>query len=64
SLRISYLSKADADKSYVYPHDDPKAVVSQVYVEGVPSYFEPKSLGFEKSLVERWPALKRIIRDK
>ena len=62
SLRSNYLSKADSDESYVYPHDDPKAVVSQVYVEGVPAYFEPKSSGFEKSLVERWPALKRIIR--
>jgi putative ATPase len=62
SLRSNYLSKADSDESYVYPHDDPKAVVSQVYVEGVPAYFGPKSSGFEKSLVERWPALKRIIR--
>jgi hypothetical protein len=37
-------------------------VVSQVYVEEVPEYFSPKSSGFEKGLVDRWPALKRIIR--
>ena len=63
SLRSNYLSKAESDDSYIYPHDDAKAVVSQVYVEGVPAYFEPKNSGFEKTLLERWPVLKRIIRD-
>jgi replication-associated recombination protein RarA len=63
SLRSNYLSKAESDESYIYPHDDAKAVVSQVYVEGVPAYFEPKNSGFEKTLLERWPVLKRIIRD-
>ncbi|MEN9954448.1 MAG: hypothetical protein RLZZ41_112 [Actinomycetota bacterium] len=62
SLRSNYLAKAEATEGYQYPHDDPMAVVSQVYAEGVPDYFEPKGSGFEKSLVERWPALKRIIR--
>jgi putative ATPase len=64
SLRSNYLSKAESEDSYIYPHDDARAVVSQVYAEAVPAYFEPKSSGFEKTLVERWPALKRIIRDK
>jgi putative ATPase len=63
SLRSNYLSKAESEDSYIYPHDDARAVVSQVYAEAVPAYFEPKSSGFEKTLVERWPALKRIIRD-
>ena len=62
SLRSNYLSKADSPDSYVYPHDDPNSVVSQVYVKDVPEYFTPKGSGFEKGLVDRWPALKRIIR--
>jgi putative ATPase len=64
SLRSNYLSKSDSVEAYKYPHDDPNSVVSQVYVEGVPEYFSPKSSGFEKSLVERWTALKSIIRGK
>jgi putative ATPase len=62
SLRSNYLAKAEAAESYRYPHDDPNSVVSQVYVDEVPEYFSPKSSGFEKGLVDRWPALKRIIR--
>ena len=62
SLRSNYLSKGDTEQAYKYPHDEPNSVVSQVYVEGVPEYFTPKSSGFEKGLVDRWPALKRIIR--
>lgn len=64
SLRSNYLSKGDSIDSYQYPHDDTKGVVSQVYVDGVPGYYEPKGSGFEKALLERWPALKRIIRGK
>ena len=62
SLRSNYLAKADATEDYQYPHDDPRAVVPQVYVDGVPEYYEPKGSGFEKALAERWPTLKRIIR--
>ena len=62
SLRSNYLAKAEAAESYRYPHDDPNSVVSQVYVDEVPEYFSPQSSGFEKGLVDRWPALKRIIR--
>jgi putative ATPase len=62
SLRSNYLAKAEAAESYKYPHDDPNFVVSQVYVVEVPEYFSPKGSGFEKGLVDRWPALKRIIR--
>jgi len=62
SLRSNYLSKSESVESYKYPHDDPNSVVSQVYVDEVPEYFSPKSFGFEKGLVDRWPSLKRIIR--
>jgi putative ATPase len=62
SLRSNYLSKSDSADSYNYPHDDPNSVVPQVYAQDVPEYFTPKSSGFEKGLVDRWPALKRIIR--
>lgn len=62
SLRSNYLSKEDSQESYKYPHDDPSSVVSQVYVEDVPEYFSPKGSGFEKGLLDRWPALQRIIR--
>lgn len=61
-LRSNYLAKAESSESYVYPHDDPNSVVSQVYVPDIPAYFSPKGSGFEKGLVDRWPALKRIIR--
>ena len=61
-LRSNYLSKSEAVEGYKYPHDEPNSVVDQVYVEAVPEYFTPKSSGFEKGLVDRWPALKRIIR--
>ena len=62
SLRSNYLSKSEAAEGYKYPHDDPNSVVNQVYVEAVPEYFTPKIYGFEKGFVDRWPALKRIIR--
>jgi putative ATPase len=62
SLRSNHLAKSEASESYKYPHDDPNSVVSQVYVDEVPEYFSPKNSGFEKGLVDRWPALKRIIR--
>jgi hypothetical protein len=39
-------------------------VVTQTYVENVPEYFRPKASGFEKPLVDRWKALKAIIRGK
>ena len=64
SLRSNYLAKSESSEVYKYPHDDPNFVVGQVYVQDVPEYFTPKSSGFEKALVDRWPALRRIIRGK
>lgn len=63
-LRSNYLSKDPDGESYRYPHNEPRAVVPQVYVQDVPRYYAPNSSGFEKTLAERWPALLGIIRDK
>jgi putative ATPase len=64
SLRGTFLGRGDQDKQYLYPHDDERMVVAQSYVENVPEYFRPKASGFEKPLVDRWQALKAIIRGK
>ena len=64
SLRGTFLGRGDQDKHYQYPHDDERMVVAQNYVENVPEYFLPKVSGFEKPLVDRWKALKAIIRGK
>ena len=50
---------------YVYPHDDSKSVVQQVYTpDGVADkqYFLPKSVGKEREYVELWRKLRAIIR--
>jgi putative ATPase len=50
---------------YVYPHDDPKAVSEQEYVTGKVAnkrYYQPKEVGFERELGERWQKLRAIIR--
>lgn len=50
---------------YLYPHDDPRAVVSQIYVTGKVakrSYYQPKEVGYERELGERWARLRAIIR--
>jgi len=64
SLRGTSLGRGEGDKHYRYPHDDERMVVTQSYVDKVPEYFQPKSSGFEKPLVDRWKALKAIIRGK
>ena len=53
--------------AYLYPHDDPAAVVRQDYVEGKTKerkYFRPKAVGKERDLVERWARIRSIIRGK
>jgi putative ATPase len=64
SLRGTSLGRGEGDKQYRYPHDDERMVVAQSYVDNVPEYFHPKSSGFEKPLVDRWKAIKDIIRGK
>ena len=56
---------AGAGVGYVYPHDDPKAVVPQRYLADKTlnrTYFQPKEIGVERELVERWAKLREIIR--
>jgi putative ATPase len=56
---------AGAGVGYLYPHDDPKAVVSQRYLDDKTlnrSYFQPKDIGVERELVERWSKLRAIVR--
>jgi putative ATPase len=50
---------------YLYPHDDPKAIVEQSYVSGKAAnkkYYLPKEVGLERELGERWARLRAIIR--
>ena len=67
-LRSSNYSGAKARGNgvgYVYPHDDTRAVSEQVYVTGKAakrSYYQPKEIGFERELGERWAKLRAIIR--
>ena len=69
-LRSSNYSGAKAlgnGLGYVYPHDDPRAVVEQDYVPKALAskrYFVPKEIGFERELVERWNRLRSLIRAK
>ena len=54
-----------AGVGYRYPHDDKRSVVEQSYLEGKVAgsvYYEPKELGAEKELGERWSKLRAIIR--
>ena len=56
---------AGAGVGYLYPHDDPIAVVAQRYLDDKTigrSYYSPKDIGVERELVERWSKLRAIIR--
>ena len=54
-----------AGVGYRYPHDDKRSVVEQQYLDGQvadSSYYQPKDLGAEKELGERFARLRKIIR--
>lgn len=56
---------AGAGVGYLYPHDDPKSVVPQRYLDDKTlnrTYYLPKDIGVERELVDRWPRLRAIIR--
>lgn len=56
---------AGAGVGYLYPHDDPKAVVEQSYLDeksASATYYLPKPVGLERDLAERWAKLREIIR--
>ena len=67
-LRSSNYPGADKlgnGKGYLYPHDDPKAVSAQRYLSDElisRHYYNPKEIGAERELFERWPKLRAIIR--
>lgn len=69
-LRSSNFAGAKAQGAgvgYVYPHDDSRAVVEQTYLSGKTAnrrYYQPKEVGSERPLVERWNKLREIIRAK
>ena len=63
-LRSSASARRGAKEDYVYPHDHEHAVVPQQYVSEDRRYYEPKLLGQERSLAERFEALRAIIRGK
>jgi putative ATPase len=59
------LKATGAGVGYKYPHDDPISVVPQRYLDGEVEnsrYFEPKQVGAERELGERWSKLRAIIR--
>lgn len=52
---------------YVYPHDDPAAVVKQDYVDSKVSksrFYTPKKMGAESEAANLWERLRQIIRGK
>jgi putative ATPase len=69
-LRSSNFAGAKAQGAgvgYVYPHDDSRAVVEQTHLSGKTAnrrYYQPKEVGSERPLVERWNKLREIIRAK
>lgn len=65
SSNYAGAARSGAGVGYVYPHDDPKSVVEQNYLDrrvANRKYFTPKEIGFERDLVERWARLRSIIR--
>lgn len=58
-------AKLGNGKGYQYPHDDARAVLAQQYLDGevaIAEYYQPKEIGAERELAERWPKLRAIIR--
>ena len=56
---------AGAGVGYRYPHDDPRAIVEQRYLDDKSmksAYFKPKDLGEERGIAQRWSRLREIIR--
>lgn len=61
-LRGSSSSRAGAESSYQYPHDDPRAILRQSYLSEYRDYYQPKQIGAERDLAQRWSKIKPIIR--
>lgn len=63
-LRSTASARVGSEKDYDYPHDFEHAVVAQNYLSEARNYYQPKLLGQEKTLAERFEALRAIIRGK
>jgi putative ATPase len=51
--------------SYVYAHDEPFGIAEQQYLPDLlaeASYYEPKEIGAESAIKERWERVRAIIR--
>jgi putative ATPase len=51
--------------TYVYAHDEPFGVAEQQYLPDVladASYYQPKEIGAESAIKERWERVRRIVR--
>ncbi len=67
-LKSSNFAKAQsqgAGVGYEYPHDSTRAVVPQRYLDDKvlgQKYYQPKDVGHERELGERWAKLRDIVR--
>ena len=67
-LKSSNFAKAQdaaAAVGYDYPHDSTRAVVPQRYLDDkllARRYYQPKDIGHERELAERWAKLRDIVR--
>lgn len=62
-LRSAQLGK---DPGYEYPHDLEAGISNQVYLpsEAQKTYYEPKPIGFEATLSERWTRILKILKGR
>ncbi|MEY4451080.1 MAG: hypothetical protein RLZZ380_201 [Actinomycetota bacterium] len=69
-LRSSNYAGAESygnGKGYKYPHDEPGAIVNQLYVDSTIAargYYQPKNFGTESDKASLWERLRKIIRGK
>ncbi|MEY4994056.1 MAG: hypothetical protein RIS82_1178 [Actinomycetota bacterium] len=67
SSNYSGAARTGAGLGYIYPHDDPRAVVEQSYLDRklqARTYYQPKEIAFEQGLSERWARLRALIRGR
>ncbi|MCW2815865.1 MAG: rarA, partial [Nocardioides sp.] len=53
--------------SYTYSHDEPYGIAEQQYAPDVVAdaeYYQPKEIGAEAAIKERWERVRRIIRGR
>lgn len=65
SSNFAKAQDASAAAGYDYPHDSSRAVVPQRYLDDkvlARRYYQPKDVGHERELGERWAKLREIVR--